>query len=262
MVQETTDKVVLIKERLNATRERQNSYADNRRKPLEFEVGPFEILEIIGLVAYRLRFPQELSSIHDTFHVSNLKKCLADANLHVSFEEIRVDKTLCFVEEPVEIMDREVKKLKRSRIPIVKVCWNSKHGPKYTWEREDFMKTKYSSLFVDRMMRLPVKFQDEISPKRGDCDNRDLTSKSEPSEVKEGKVVPKVDDVSLVDEVFDGAFGGDGENDYFMGEGVVLSSSSIVRSTKSCLGGIIVNLIFLEGLEEEACVDAMEVEEK
>ncbi|GKB40007.1 putative reverse transcriptase domain-containing protein [Tanacetum coccineum] len=287
MVQETTDKVVLIKERLNATRERQNSYADNRRKPLEFEVGPFEILEIIGLVAYRLRFPQELSSIHDTFHVSNLKKCLADANLHVSFEEIRVDKTLCFVEEPVEIMDREVKKLKRSRIPIVKVCWNSKHGPKYTWEREDFMKTKYSSLFVDRMMRLPVKFQDEISPKRGDCDNRDLTSYSllltsmccddayrvtprvsalarcdKDSFLMYASSLPKVDDVSLVDEVFDGAFGGDGENDYFMGEGVVLSSSSIVRSTKSCLGGIIVNLIFLEGLEEEACVDAMEVEEK
>ncbi|GKA63199.1 putative reverse transcriptase domain-containing protein [Tanacetum coccineum] len=85
-------------------------------------VGPFEILERIGLVAYRLRSPQVLSSVHDTFHVSNLKKFLADANLHVPLEEIKVDKTLHFVEEPVEIMDREVKKLKRSRIPIVKVC--------------------------------------------------------------------------------------------------------------------------------------------
>ncbi|GKA02923.1 hypothetical protein Tco_0675704 [Tanacetum coccineum] len=132
MVQETTDKVVLIKERLKAARDRQKSYADNRRKPLEFEVGSFEILERIGSAAYRLRLPQKLSSIHDTFHVSNLKKCLADANLHVPFEEIRVDKTLCFVEEPVVIMDREVKKLKRSSIPIVKVRWNSKRGPEFT----------------------------------------------------------------------------------------------------------------------------------
>ncbi|GKA74714.1 hypothetical protein Tco_0781016 [Tanacetum coccineum] len=85
-------------------------------------VGPFKILERIGLVAYRLRLPQELSSVHDKFHVSNLKKCLADANLHVPLGEVKIDKTLHFVEEPVEIMDREVKKLKRSRIPIVKVC--------------------------------------------------------------------------------------------------------------------------------------------
>ncbi|GJY74985.1 putative reverse transcriptase domain-containing protein [Tanacetum coccineum] len=113
--------VLWAEERLKAARDRQKSYADNRRKPLKFEVGPFEILERIGPVTYRLRLPLELSSVHDTFHVSNLKKCLADANLHVPLEGIKVDKTLCFVEEPVEIMDREVKKLKRSRIPIVKI---------------------------------------------------------------------------------------------------------------------------------------------
>ncbi|GJS45809.1 putative reverse transcriptase domain-containing protein [Tanacetum coccineum] len=84
-------------------------------------VGPFEILERIGLVAYRLRLPEELNSVHDTFHVLNMKKCLADANLHVPLNEIKIDKTLCSVEEPVEIMDREVKSLKRSRIPLVKV---------------------------------------------------------------------------------------------------------------------------------------------
>ncbi|GJS91066.1 putative reverse transcriptase domain-containing protein [Tanacetum coccineum] len=89
-------------------------------------VGPFEILERIGLVAYRLRLSQELSSVHDTFHVLNLKKCLTGANLQVPLKEIKVDKTLHFVEEPIEIMDREVKRLKRSRIPIVKVSWNSK----------------------------------------------------------------------------------------------------------------------------------------
>ncbi|GKA61741.1 hypothetical protein Tco_0761260 [Tanacetum coccineum] len=76
------------------------------------------------------------------------------------------------------------------------------------------------------------------------------------------EVVPNVDDVSLVDGVFDGAFGGDGEEDFVMGEGVVVLSSSLDRYTKSCLDGIMVSLIFLEGLEEEACVDAMEVEEK
>ncbi|GJR62518.1 putative reverse transcriptase domain-containing protein [Tanacetum coccineum] len=177
LVQETTDKVVLIKEKLKAARDRQKSYADNRRKPLEFEVGdqvllkvspwkgvirfgkkgklapryvgPFEILERVGPVAYQLRLPEELSSVHDTFHVLNLKKCLADANLHVPLDEIKIDKTLRFVEEPVEIMDREVKSLKRSKIPIVKVRWNSKRGPEFTWEREDHMKAKYPRLFAD-----------------------------------------------------------------------------------------------------------------
>nr|GEY39664.1 putative reverse transcriptase domain-containing protein [Tanacetum cinerariifolium] len=84
-------------------------------------VGPFQILERIGPVAYRLRLPKELSGVHDTFHVSNLKKCLADACLHVPLDKIKIDKTLRFVEEPVEIMDHEVKRLKRSRISLVKV---------------------------------------------------------------------------------------------------------------------------------------------
>ncbi|GJS58486.1 reverse transcriptase domain-containing protein [Tanacetum coccineum] len=113
-------------------------------------VGPFEILERIGPVAYRLRLPEELSGVHDTFHVSNLKKCLADASLHVSLNEIKVDKTLRFIEEPVEILDREIKSLKRSKISLVKVRWDSKRGPEFTWEREDYMKSKYPQLFVDR----------------------------------------------------------------------------------------------------------------
>ncbi|GKF67277.1 hypothetical protein Tco_0196956, partial [Tanacetum coccineum] len=75
----------------------------------------------ISPVAYRLRLPEELSSVHDTFHVSNLKKCLAHANLHVPLDEIKIDNTLCFVEETVEIMDSEVRSLKRSRISLVKV---------------------------------------------------------------------------------------------------------------------------------------------
>ncbi|GKF62913.1 hypothetical protein Tco_0182967, partial [Tanacetum coccineum] len=95
-------------------------------------VGPFEITKRIGPVAYQLSLPQELSSIHKTFHVSNLKKCLADPTLHVPLEEIQVNARLNFVEEHVEILEHEFKKLKRSRIPIVKVRWNSKRGPEFT----------------------------------------------------------------------------------------------------------------------------------
>ncbi|GJS64457.1 putative reverse transcriptase domain-containing protein [Tanacetum coccineum] len=157
IVQETTEKISQIKDRLKAARDRQKSYVEKCRKPLEFNVGdhvllkvtpwkgvvrfgkkgklapmfvgPFEITERIGPVAYRLRLPQELTSVHDTFHVSNLKKCLADPTLHVPLEKIQVDAKLNFVEEPVEILERKIKKLKQSRIHIVEVRWNSKRGP-------------------------------------------------------------------------------------------------------------------------------------
>nr|GEW40185.1 reverse transcriptase domain-containing protein [Tanacetum cinerariifolium] len=89
----------------------------------------FEIVERVGPVGYRLRLPQKLVRVHDTFHVSNLKKCLADVNLHVLLEEVKIDDKLRFIEEPIEIMDHEVKKLKKRRIPIVKVRWNSRRGP-------------------------------------------------------------------------------------------------------------------------------------
>ncbi|GJT94968.1 putative reverse transcriptase domain-containing protein [Tanacetum coccineum] len=111
------------------------------------QCAPFEAL--YGRKCRSLSF--RLNSVHDTYYVSNLKKCLADANLHLPLEEIKVDKTLRFVEEREEIMDREVKKLKRSRVPIVKVHWNSKCGPEFTWEREDFIKTKYPNLFSKRV---------------------------------------------------------------------------------------------------------------
>ena len=110
-------------------------------------VGPFEIIERIGPVAYKLELPEELSRVHNTFHVSNLKKCLSDETLMIPLKEIRIDDKLNFIEEPVEIMDREVKRLKHSRIPIVKVRWNSKRGPEFTWEREDQMRAKYPQLF-------------------------------------------------------------------------------------------------------------------
>ena len=110
-------------------------------------VGPYKILERIGKVAYKLELPQELAGVHPTFHVSNLKKCLFDNSLQVPVEEITVDETLHFVEKPLKIVDREVKKLKNKHIPLVLVKWDSKRGPELTWEREDHMKTKYPDLF-------------------------------------------------------------------------------------------------------------------
>nr|GFA41150.1 putative reverse transcriptase domain-containing protein [Tanacetum cinerariifolium] len=160
IVQETTEKIIQIKERLKTARSRQKSYADKRRKPLEFKVGdrvllkvspwkgvvrfgkkgklapryvgPFEIVERVGPVAYRLKLPQELSCVHETFHVSNLKKCLAEPDVQVPLDEIEIDENLHFVEEPIEIVERDMKKLKRRRIPLVKVRWNSRQGTKYT----------------------------------------------------------------------------------------------------------------------------------
>nr|GFA39779.1 putative reverse transcriptase domain-containing protein [Tanacetum cinerariifolium] len=126
-----TKKIVQIKNRLLTARSRQKSYADVRCKPMEFEV----------------ELPEELHGIHSTFHVSNLKKCLADENLVIPLEEVQLDDKLHFIEEPVEIMNREVKQLKQSRIPIVKVRWNSRRGPEYTWEQEDFFKRNYPHLF-------------------------------------------------------------------------------------------------------------------
>ncbi|GKA29628.1 putative reverse transcriptase domain-containing protein [Tanacetum coccineum] len=137
LIRETMEKIVQIKNRLLIARSRQKSYAVVRRKPMEFSVGDMVMLKIIdrfGPVAYKLELARELQGIHNTFHVSNLKKCLADENLIIPLEEIQLDDKLYFIEEPVEIMDREVKQLKQSRIPIVKVRWNPRRGPEFTWE--------------------------------------------------------------------------------------------------------------------------------
>nr|GEV61574.1 putative reverse transcriptase domain-containing protein [Tanacetum cinerariifolium] len=97
-------------------------------------VRPFKVLAKVGKVVYRLELSQELSRAHHTFHVSNLKKCYADEPLVMPLEGIHIEDRLQFVEEPVEIMEREIKILKRSQIPLVKVRWNSRRGPEFTWE--------------------------------------------------------------------------------------------------------------------------------
>ncbi|GJW88763.1 putative reverse transcriptase domain-containing protein [Tanacetum coccineum] len=168
--------VCWAEQRIQAARDRQKSYADVRHKPLEFQVGnrvmlkvspwkgvvrfdkrgklnpryirPFKVLAKVGTIAYRLELPQQLSRVHSTFHVSNLKKCLSDEPLAVPLDEIRIDDKIRLVEEPMEIMDREVKQLKQSRIPIIKVRWNSMRGPEFTWDHEDQFRKKYPHLFT------------------------------------------------------------------------------------------------------------------
>ncbi|GJR85899.1 putative reverse transcriptase domain-containing protein [Tanacetum coccineum] len=175
IVQEITEKVIQIKQRMQAARDQQKSYANLKRKPMEFQVGdrvmlkvspwkwvvrfgkwgklnpryvgPFKVLEKVGSVAYKLKLPQELSRVHNIFHVSNFKKCYSNEPLAVPLEGLHVDDKLYFMEEPIEIMDQEVKRLKQSRILIFKVRWNSRRGPEFTWEREDQFQKKYPHLF-------------------------------------------------------------------------------------------------------------------
>nr|GEW25792.1 hypothetical protein [Tanacetum cinerariifolium] len=120
IIHEITEKIIQIKSRIQAARDRQKSYAGLKRKPMDFQVGDRVML----------------------------KKCLSDESLVIPLKELRVDDKLHFVEEPVKVMDREIKQLKRSRIPIIKVRWNSKRGPEFTWEREDQFKQKYLQLFA------------------------------------------------------------------------------------------------------------------
>ncbi|GJR78960.1 putative reverse transcriptase domain-containing protein [Tanacetum coccineum] len=176
ILQETTEKIIQIKQRIQAARDKQKSNADLKRKPMEFQVKdkvmlkvspwkgvvrfgkrrklnrryvkPFKVLEQVGSVAYKLELPKELSRVHNRFHVSNLKKCYANEPLAVPLNGLHFDDKLHFIEEPVEIMDREVKRLKQIRIPIIKVRWNSRRGPDLTWEREDQFRKKYLHLFT------------------------------------------------------------------------------------------------------------------
>ncbi|GKF02229.1 putative reverse transcriptase domain-containing protein, partial [Tanacetum coccineum] len=134
IVQETTEKIIQIKHRMQVASDRY--------------VGPFKVLEKVRSVAYKLEIPEELSMVHNTFHVSNLKKCYADEHLAVPLDGLHFDDKLHIVEEPVKIMDRKVKQLRQSHVPIVKVRWNSRRGLEFIWEREDQFRKKYPHLFT------------------------------------------------------------------------------------------------------------------
>nr|GFA85118.1 putative reverse transcriptase domain-containing protein [Tanacetum cinerariifolium] len=156
LVQETTEKIVQIKQRMQAAHDRQKSYADlkwvvrfgKRGKLNPRYVRPFKVIERVGSVAYKLELSEELSRVYNTFHVSNMKKCYANKPLVFPLDGLHFEDKLRFMEEPIEVMDREAKRLRNSRVPIVKFWWNSRRGPEFTWEREDQFKKKYPHLFT------------------------------------------------------------------------------------------------------------------
>ncbi|GJW68694.1 putative reverse transcriptase domain-containing protein [Tanacetum coccineum] len=148
LIHKTTEKIIQIKQRIQAACDCQKSYVNVRRKPLEFQVGDRVMLKVSpwkGVIRFGKRWKLNPRYI-GPFKVLD-KKCLSDEPLAIPLYEIHIDDKLRFVEEPVEIMDREVKRLKQSRIPIIKVRWNSKRGPEFTWEREDQFRKKYLHLF-------------------------------------------------------------------------------------------------------------------
>ncbi|KAL0546161.1 hypothetical protein IC582_016067 [Cucumis melo] len=177
LVQSTNEAIQKIRSRMHTAQSRQKSYADVRRKDLEFEigdkvflkvapmkgvlrferrgklsprfVGPFEILERIGPVAYRLALPPSLSTVHDVFHVSMLRKYVPDPSHVVDYEPLEIDENLSYVEQPVEVLAREVKTLRNKQIPLVKVLWRNHRVEEATWEREDDMRSRYPDLFEE-----------------------------------------------------------------------------------------------------------------
>ncbi|KAA0059807.1 pol protein [Cucumis melo var. makuwa] len=177
LVQSTKEAIQKIRSRMHTAQSRQKSYADVRRKDLEFEVGdkvflkvapmrgvlrferrgklsprfvgPFEILERIGPVAYRLALPPSLSTVHDVFHVSMLRKYVPDPSHVVDYEPLEIDENLSYTEQPVEVLTREVKTLRNKEIPLVKVLWRNHRVEEATWEREDDMRSRYPELFEE-----------------------------------------------------------------------------------------------------------------
>ena len=177
LVRSTNEAIQKIRARMQTAQSRQKSYADVRRKDLKFDVGekvflkvapmkgvmrfekkgklsprfvgPFEILERVGVVAYRLALPPSLSAVHNVFHVSMLRKYVADTSHVVDYEPLEIDEHLSYVEQPVEILAREVKMLRNRSIPLVKVLWRNHRIEEATWEREEEMRTRYPELFQE-----------------------------------------------------------------------------------------------------------------
>ncbi|XP_038983707.1 uncharacterized protein LOC120111218 [Phoenix dactylifera] len=176
IVQQTVEKIQLIRERLRIAQSRQKSYADNRRRELEFQVGdhvflkvsptkgvmrfgirgklspryvgPFEILERVGAVAYKLALPPSLSGVHNVFHVSMLRKYIPDMSHVVEVAPLQLREDLTYLEQPVRVVDRKEQVLRRRTIPYVKIQWSNHSEREATWELEDEMKEKYPDLFA------------------------------------------------------------------------------------------------------------------
>ena len=174
---------------MKAAQDRQKSYADLHRRDIEYAVGdkvflkvspwkdilrfgrhgklspryigPYEVIERVGPLAYKIALPPELSQIHNMFHVSMLRRYRSDP-MHVLREsEMEITEKLTYVEEPIEILGREIKKLRRKEIPMVRVKWSHHRTPREaTWEVEEHMRSKYPHLFEDSGK---LNFEDEIS---------------------------------------------------------------------------------------------------
>ena len=188
LIQETEEKVKVIRERLKVATNRQKSYADMRIKDIQYEIGekiflkvspwkkamrfrkkgklsprfirPYEVIEKVGLVAYRLALPPDLEKIHNVFHMSMLRRYRSDPSHVVSSETIELRPDLTYEEELVEILAWEVKELRKKRIPSVKVLWRNHKTEEATWESEEVMRQQYPQLFNEG------NFEDEILLRR------------------------------------------------------------------------------------------------
>ena len=193
LIRDTEDKVRIIKDRLKAASDRQKSYADLKRRDIEYAVGdkvflkvspwkkvlrfgrkgklspkfigPYEIIERVGLLAYRLALPPDLDRIHNVFHVSMLRRYRSDPSHVMSVESITIEPDLTYEEEPVRILAREIKELRNKRIPLVKVLWKTHKTEEATWEREDDMRQQHPQLFTSG------KFEDEFLLRGENCNS-------------------------------------------------------------------------------------------
>ena len=176
LVQELKEKIQVVKKNLKAAQDRQRSYADPRRREVEYNVGdkvflkvspwkgvvrfgkrgklspryigPYEILERVGPVAYRIALPMELAQIHDVFHVSMLRRYRSDPSHVIPRQTIELKENMSYVERPVQILDTRVKQLRSRRIPMVKVVWQNHPGKEATWETEEYIRENYPHLFL------------------------------------------------------------------------------------------------------------------
>ena len=176
MIQQAVDKVKLIQERLLAAQSRQKSYADNRRRHLEFQVGdwvflkvspmkgvmrfgkkgklspryigPYQVIRRVGKVAYELDLPANLGAVHPVFHVSMLRKCIGDPSRVFPADDVQVTEKLSYEEQPIAILDRQIRRLRTKDVASVKVLWRNNNREEMTWEAEEEMKKKYPHLFT------------------------------------------------------------------------------------------------------------------